>query len=168
MTIYFNLHPSHLELGGLSELHHAFHELSAAAIECRAIVSLNDQFIYAGMLRSIRLPPAFQAIDDKITGFCRLSKVDRKLIMLHIENPKWYQGCVPIVVMVIGVQGFLSVGFTASRKIADGDFRFAVDRESQRFWIRICGAFRGGHILENGIGFWNFFVRLHLLCFFRL
>ena len=72
-----------------------------------------------------------------------------------------------MVVMVIGLRGLQGPSFAPAGEITDFDFGFAINRESEGIRISIRLLVRRGDMLENGIDFREFFLRLHLLCFFR-
>jgi hypothetical protein len=77
------------EAGGLGKFDHPFNKLGAITANRRTAIEVNEQFIEVWIMDLIVFPLSNQTIDDEITGFRRLSQVNRYLVSLGIQNAKW-------------------------------------------------------------------------------
>ena len=83
--------------------------------------------------------------------------MDRHGTTIQLQHAKRYQQSVGRHVVIEGFQGFTATCLTAPGEVADFDFRLGIEGDSQGVWF--AGGSNAGilDVLEDRVGFGDFF-----------
>jgi len=146
----------------IHELHQAFHELRAGTGDLGTIIEFDVQSLDAPMNRFSLVPPVLEAIGDEVAGLFRMAEEEPRLLDRHraaiqLQHAQRNQQGVGRQVVIEGLHGFGAAGLTATGELADFDFRLGIEGDSQRVrFVRSPGT-GGLDVLEDRVGFGNFF-----------
>ena len=70
-----------------------------------------------------------------------------------------------MVIMVVRLVGLESTRFPPFREIANFDFGFAVNGQSEHLRVAVGGLVGARHVSKNGVRLRQLLLRLYLLCF---
>jgi len=107
-------------------------------------------------------PPQVQAIRYEVAGVARCAEDDIELTLVDFQNAGRREHGFGMHVMIQGRHGLWATRNTASRKLADLHLGLGVQGKAQR--LRMLGGYRVNmlQVIEDSIGFGNFFWTLVL------
>ena len=109
-------------------------------------------------MRSLAVsPPHFQTIRHEVTGVPRHAEDKIQLVAVDLQNTSRRDQSVGMHIMVSGTHRCLPTGHSTTRELADLHLGFGVDRDAERFRVRCGLKVDLPQVVEDGVGFANFF-----------
>ena len=137
------------------KLDHALHKLRAPTMILRAVIQIDDQRGNVRKALTDRLPPLYDPIHEAVTGHFGGDAVHKQLIQRREQDAdgRHCRRGLKIVVRRIDLDPTLP----PTGEGANFDDGFGVHRDPQDVVRHISGVIHMGYLLEDGVGFGDFF-----------
>jgi len=132
------------------------HKLGAAALILRTVIEIDHQGGQSRKSLANRLPPLGEPIHQAVAGHFRGHPLDKQFLQRGEEDAHRGDRRHRLKIVVSGCD--VGPRLPTAREGADLDGGFGVHRDPQDAIRRIRGVIDLPDVVEDGIGFWDFFV----------